>query len=335
MNYSENERKRHIWVFEAKSDIWTGSLNFGSSKNDPPFCHTGMLGSLRWWFEVLVRGLGGSACDPSQTQCDEKKHCVVCELFGCTGWARKFRFEVLSDEDSILMKSQKDQITKDHKYNLRFTEIRQICRTEWTLLDATLGLSAKYGALGGRTVWKPSDEFGRAMVIHHKDYGLTKMCSSPLLEKVSIDEIDKLLIDTKFLQLSNKERFWASLKNFWCVEGRYLRRETDANSSYNRVLGRREKKSDAQQLQDKQNMIDAWLAGVQENHNLKEAKKISKKVFSFKEPTRTFGFINPLLELNYEQMRKRLRQEWCDMKDEEFLTGDKILQGLFSEEGNT
>ena len=44
-----------------------------------------------WWYEALIRSLGGSACDPTKTKCNQEAHCVVCELFGCTGWSRKFR----------------------------------------------------------------------------------------------------------------------------------------------------------------------------------------------------------------------------------------------------
>lgn len=31
---------------------------------------------------------------PTNTKCEGKNHCDACELFGCTGWARKFRLEV-------------------------------------------------------------------------------------------------------------------------------------------------------------------------------------------------------------------------------------------------
>jgi len=106
MSVANGER---IYRLRALTDLWTGDLN---GKPDR-LITTGLLGSIRWWFELLVRGLGGSACDPSpedrkmnppECRCPNKKvekandpghHCVVCELFGCTEWARKFRFEVL------------------------------------------------------------------------------------------------------------------------------------------------------------------------------------------------------------------------------------------------
>jgi len=74
---------------------------------------TGIIGSLRWWYEAIVRGLGGSACDPTEHTChfdsdkyrrskakDERQRlldaglCDVCQVFGATGWRRRFRLEV-------------------------------------------------------------------------------------------------------------------------------------------------------------------------------------------------------------------------------------------------
>ena len=56
--------------FTAVTELWTGSVkpNDGSK-----LISTGLLGSIRWWLEVLVRGLGGSACDPSCSQCNGKE----------------------------------------------------------------------------------------------------------------------------------------------------------------------------------------------------------------------------------------------------------------------
>lgn len=55
------------WCFKALTDIWSGDAERKGDRTIP----TGLLGSLRWWCEVLVRGLGGSACDPSQHECPD------------------------------------------------------------------------------------------------------------------------------------------------------------------------------------------------------------------------------------------------------------------------
>lgn len=309
------------YQFKALTDLWTGDLNEKSGRLIP----TGLLGSIRWWFEVLVRGLGGSACDPSYTKCEGRNHCVVCELFGCTGWARKFRFEVLDGNgdtktDQITKDDTKtDQITKDPTFSFRFTSLRPIRIEEWVLLDATLRLIAGYGAIGGKTVFKPTDEPSRAGKPHHKDYGLVRMVSSRQLAETRRDDLEKYL--SKWRKLNHGEFAWASLEHFWCVKGKYLGREDNNKSTFNQVLGRQEAKNQGQQLTTHNDGIARWLAGSQRE---------SKKVFSFKNPARTFGFVKPGL-IAFDDMRERLAEAW-GQNGWDFLTGDKILKQLFTGE---
>ncbi|MDW7983262.1 MAG: type III-B CRISPR module RAMP protein Cmr1 [Acidobacteriota bacterium] len=112
------------WKFQALTDIWTGDAEGRGNRLVP----TGLMGSLRWWFEVLVRGLGGKACDPTgSSRCTPLKRCVVCELFGCTGWARKFRLMVLDDEDGQVLKGQ---IKAGRRFKLRFIPLRPLREEE-------------------------------------------------------------------------------------------------------------------------------------------------------------------------------------------------------------
>jgi CRISPR-associated protein Cmr1 len=77
--------------------IWTGGVEAGKCDR---IHETGILGSLRWWMEVLVRGVGGNVCDPTEHKClyDSKKSnnglCDICQIFGATGWKRRFWLEV-------------------------------------------------------------------------------------------------------------------------------------------------------------------------------------------------------------------------------------------------
>ncbi len=73
--------------------LWTGGIDGTCDR-----LHiSGLMGSLRYWYEAIVRGAGGYACDPSQGGCvydpkqDTKSICAACYLFGTTGWARLFR----------------------------------------------------------------------------------------------------------------------------------------------------------------------------------------------------------------------------------------------------
>ena len=97
--------------------LWAGGVAAGKVDR---IHETGILGSLRWWYEAIVRGLGGEACDPSTGKCrfdaeayeksqadDERQRlrdaglCDVCQVFGATGWRRRFRLEVMQDKASL------------------------------------------------------------------------------------------------------------------------------------------------------------------------------------------------------------------------------------------
>jgi len=318
MTMANGER---TYQLKALTDLWTGSVTLEEKngqikeKTGPDrLITTGMLGSIRWWFEVLVRGLGGNACDPSDTKCEDRNHCVVCELFGCTGWARKFRFEVL-DENSG---TKTDQIKQNQTFSLCFTPLRPICVEEWTILDATLRLIADYGAIGGKTVFKPTDESSRAGKLHHKDYGLVQMVSSRQFAETRRDDLENYL--SKWRKLNHGEFAWASLQHFWCVNGKYLARQNGNSSAFNCVIGRPEPKQ-----QSGQN--DSWIAGRRpDRRNNVEAE--SKKVFSFKDPARTFGFVKPGL-IDFNAVKGCLTNAW-GQNGWDFLTGDKIIDQLFA-----
>jgi CRISPR-associated protein Cmr1 len=305
------------WVLKARTPIWTGD----AGRNGERTVTTGLLGSLRWWFEVLVRGLGGSACDPAESdgRCPDKndKHCVVCEPFGCTGRARKFRFDVLDGGGKI----KRDHIKKDETFRFRFTPLRPMRDEEWALLDITLRLIADYGAIGGKTVLKPSEEASRQDLPHHRDYGIVQIEQAPPDACASENALREYLRDSVWRLVDHRQFAWASLENFWYVRERLLGRQSAANSAFNQVVGRKEPKQQGQQLRPGANEAERWLAGRQAE---------SKKVFSFKDPARTFGFVKPDL-LKLEDMRQRLKYVWQDLKNEEFLTGSNILDRLLAE----
>lgn len=91
--------------------LWTGGVDAGKVDR---LHETGVLGGLRWWMEVLVRGLGGQVNDPTQKErsgfdhktynesraVDERARlrdaglCDVSQVFGATGWRRRFRLDI-------------------------------------------------------------------------------------------------------------------------------------------------------------------------------------------------------------------------------------------------
>lgn len=75
--------------------LWTG----GADRTVDRLHETGLLGSLRWWYEALVRGVGGHVCDSGTCTYDSSQKpndalCDVCRVFGATGWRRRFRLTV-------------------------------------------------------------------------------------------------------------------------------------------------------------------------------------------------------------------------------------------------
>lgn len=77
---------------QIKTPIWTGDVD---SKSDI-IRSTGIVGSLRWWAETLLRGMDEFACDPTDdSRCpDDEKYCSSCLIFGATGRRRLFRIEI-------------------------------------------------------------------------------------------------------------------------------------------------------------------------------------------------------------------------------------------------
>jgi len=173
--------------FSEVAKVWTGDAN----RKCPYLRETGILGSIRWWFEAVVRGYGGYACDPrSKDACnDAKDHCAVCELFGCTNWSAKFRFSVEKNK-----KNNKD-ITITMVFNplktpppsqpppgrdritMVFNPLKTIKEEEEFLLKKTLWIISKYGSIGGRTTRRPSEDPKKQNEEAHKDYGLIKLVS--------------------------------------------------------------------------------------------------------------------------------------------------------------
>lgn len=292
---------------QALTDIWTGDANGKASRLIP----TGLLGSIRWWLEVLVRGLGGSPCDPSSKQktCSAEHHCVVCELFGCTGWARKFRFDVRDQQGAVIIK----QLETNKKFHLYFTPFRKVEGEEWALLELTMRLISEFGALGGKTVLKPSNQNNKTQ---HADFGIVKLVTTPTIE-FTRQQLEGYVRAAKVKPMI-KAAAWASCRHMWFVDGRYLTRISDSASSFNKMLGRPEAKS-----KSSLSIGDSWLAG---------RRGESKKIFSFKSPARTFGFVRD--PSDFDKVRDELREIWgMPQTNDWFVSGDTLIDRLFSKEG--
>jgi len=55
-------------TLQTLTPLWTGGVDQTCDR----LHETGLIGGLRWWYEALVRGLGGYACDPrSDDRCPD------------------------------------------------------------------------------------------------------------------------------------------------------------------------------------------------------------------------------------------------------------------------
>jgi len=222
-----------VLELKALTDIWTGGVNGRGSD-----LHlTGIRGSIRWWFEALVRAYEGYACDPQDEdrrckleykkfQNELKKHngnlqkvldeliCPACQLFGCTGWSAKFVLRVTDINGKEIL----NRIRKGESFRLIFIPQKPFTEVERALLKKTIKIIVECGAIGGKTVLKPSETpWKNIKRPYHQDYGLIDyQDESKKIEKINTKIILKRLHD-------NKEN-WPNLKYFWFIKGYYINR---------------------------------------------------------------------------------------------------------------
>ena len=150
--------------------LWTGGVDTTMDR----IHETGIIGSLRWWYEAIVRGLGGSACDPTSDgkdgipkRCpdDAGKYCDVCRVFGATGLQRSFKL-VASEWWNLHRESRLTvKVNKNRGWYLGRGIFEPLCLSFYLLrtppeisrnemlqgLFLTLKLIEKWGSLGART----------------------------------------------------------------------------------------------------------------------------------------------------------------------------------------
>lgn len=148
--------EQYIVDITPLTPIWTGDKD----RRCTSVKTSGIIGSLRWWYEALLRSLGDAACDPTESRCTRTQHCATCELFGCTGWSRKFKLDI----ETISTKSAPNvriPSTKQQKntrptggimspMRMKFIPLKDISPEEWSMLNKTLSIISDYGAIGAR-----------------------------------------------------------------------------------------------------------------------------------------------------------------------------------------
>jgi CRISPR-associated protein Cmr1 len=164
---------------DMRTPLWTGGVGGTCDRVH----ETGIVGSLRWWYEAIVRGLGRRVCDPIEDGCIyERKNgethaqayarlCDACRLFGCTGWKRRFRLSATMSRSSADDYFCLATLDEDGKFNhwwlsqvfaesldqpLVLTnlhlkvEFPPGAASEMTALKGLLSLMAHYGGVGAK-----------------------------------------------------------------------------------------------------------------------------------------------------------------------------------------
>ena len=181
----------HTIEIKTLTPLWTG----GVDRKCDRLHETGIIGSMRWWYEAIVRGLGGYACDPSSDPCKYNGEnglaniCLACQIFGCTGYGRRFRLVVQANGNLGQLIEVKLSKLGDHNHRgwrmpvnsadsvtLSVLPMREdgLQDFEITALYYTVCLIEQYGALGAKT------SHGQG-VIKVSDWG-------NLTAKMSVDE---------------------------------------------------------------------------------------------------------------------------------------------------
>ena len=287
---------------KALTDIWTGGV-----KGETDKLHlTGIKGSFRWWYEVLIRGLGYYACDPTADDAcnlDPKKlvtnlpmpHqdqvkgliCPACYFFGCTGWSGKFNLRVKEyreKNDNIKIKTE--GIKEGDCFTIEFIQRKKLDLEEIMLVTITWKLIVDYGAFAGKTTFKPSEIKTKNGKFHHKDYGLMTRAKNSNIptEKIDRDGICNYL--KSFTNNSRKnDSAWPNLQNFWFIKDSYFDR-----SEINSIVER----DDNGKYKSNPSELAKFLGGD---------ISVSKKIFSFHGmrekngtliqtfPPRSFGYV--------------------------------------------
>ncbi|MBN2533555.1 MAG: type III-B CRISPR module RAMP protein Cmr1 [Spirochaetales bacterium] len=287
------------YKIKTLTPLWTGGVN----QNCDRLHETSIIGSLRWWYEAFIRGLGVKACDPTDSTCKDSSHCAACELFGCTGWARKFRLLVLDENDSIAQK-----IESEKGYSLKLIPLKPIQEEEVFLLFHTLQIISDIGSIGGKTVLKPSEIVVKNKKAHHADYGLIQLTSTYEGIIFQREQIINYLNQFNKVKVKNQEKDYPVLTNFWFIRNYYLSRE-QINTITGKDLNGRYK--------NKATDLQKWMGGE---------RAVSKKIFSFHNNIgkRTWGYAKGE---ELDKVKKLLTENGIKNID----TGKSLLENIFKE----
>jgi len=286
-------------TFQARLRTLTAVHTGGVDRRSRELKVSGLIGSLRWWMESLVRGLGVFACDPTSMngchfnlsaygpegnlQEGLRDVCPVCRLFGCTGWRRKFRLRVKNHNGPLSLSQA------GISFSLEFIELKPVLEEERWLLNRTLYLISEYGSIGGRTTLKPPEM---------PDYGLVKLIENiptQVTRKEVADKLRGIMENSSVLshKYNGMPKEYPRLENFFFNKGHWL---------------------DRRQMNE--------VMAVDETGFMQGRIGVSKKLFSFQTDKRFWGYTTG------EPMLQKVLAKLQEMGIPGTKTGREILNEL-------
>jgi len=258
-------REKYVIKLKTLTPIHTG----GVDRKSRQVLMSGIIGSVRWWYESLVRALGGFAADPTEPATsifDARAYsrtldvndglrdvCIASRLFGCTGWRRKFNMNITDNEGSAGIWLDKPNV----EFNIELTPTKKIDEEEKWLLAKTFELINRYGSIGGKTTLKPPKmpDFGLVEVLENVQTTITRDAVSQWISSI----MGKSQVLQKRLQAMPRE--FPNLRYFFFNTNAYL---------------------DTKQMNQ--------LVAIDRTGFLRGDRGISKKVFSFATGKRFWGY---------------------------------------------
>jgi len=340
-----------IFELRALTDIWTG----GADRSNDKLHLSGLKGSLRWWYEALVRDLGAKPCDPTDKgiiRCtlDPKKldrslprkeqlkeikgmMCPSCYFFGCTGWSGKVQLRVWTSQNDGQKHIVLDSLEVNDSFVLEFIPLKQIEQAEQDLVNALLKLIVDYGALGAKTVFKPSEIDFKNTKLHHRNFGIVAWANENARprDEISVPDIRKYLGSFKAVKQCNE---WPNLNKFWFVKGKHLTR-----TEHNEIVGR-DSSGRYINLSGSNTEKNVFLGGFISRDKARftdpmrkkyrDFNAASKKIFSFHGPApieRCFGYV-PQNDSVGDFVAEVIRKFPKKFSEADFQKGDAIISSL-------
>ncbi|MHA1197023.1 MAG: type III-B CRISPR module RAMP protein Cmr1 [Promethearchaeota archaeon] len=157
--------------FFTKTPLWTGDIDQNCSTIQP----MGIIGSIRWWNEAVLRSLDYFACDPTNnnkesssfkcptTPVNKNKtnyYCISCILFGTQNWRRIFQLKLQVDdicEDNTPVNIKPKFRTRGWyikkgftgRFNIKLIQLHNFFKNEFIYVP--LLIASKWGSIGAKT----------------------------------------------------------------------------------------------------------------------------------------------------------------------------------------